>query len=97
MEANVKTVLEEAYEVDSNLNGQGTIAGVVVADNRGLCIQAQGIGQAKSAGLVAALANQASLLEPGRENPVILLEGNEYNYLLKKEDNVTVAIIKHAA
>jgi hypothetical protein len=84
-------------EVDANLNGQSTIAGLVVADSRGLCVQTQGIGQAKSAGLMTALANQASFLEPGREHPVILLEGRNFNYLVKKEDSVTVAIIKHAA
>jgi len=84
--------------VDTRLTGQqSTIAGLVVADSRGLCVQAQGVGQAKSAGLLTALANQAALLEPGREHPVILLEGKQFNYLVKKEDSVTVTIIKHKA
>lgn len=96
MEASVKAVLEEAREVDTNLHGQGTIAGLVVADSKGLCVQAQGLGQAKSAGLLTALTTQAALLEPGREHPVILLESKQFNYLVKKEESVTVAIIKHA-
>ena len=75
------------HQVDASLQGESRIAGLVVADSRGLCIQAQvgglglystscayqGAGQAKSAGLLAAVASQAALLEPG-EQPVILLE-----------------------
>jgi len=82
------------YEVDANLQGECRIAGLVVADNRGLCIQAQGAGQPESAGLLAAVASQAALLEPG-ERPVVLIEAKNHNYLVKKEDNVTVAIIKN--
>jgi len=84
------------HQVDASLQGESRIAGLVVADSRGLCIQAQGAGQAKSAGLLAAVASQAALLEPG-EQPVILLETKNHHYLVKKEDNVTVAIIKNAA
>ena len=74
-------------QVDASLQGESRIAGLVVVDSRGLCIQAQvgrvvdstskcayqGAGQAKSAGLLAAVASQAALIEPG-EQPVILLE-----------------------
>jgi len=94
MEASVQAALQEAYETDANLQGECRIAGLVVADNRGLCIQAQGAGQPESAGLLAAVASQAALLEPG-EQPVVLLEAKDHNYLVKKEDNVTVAIIKN--
>jgi len=96
MEANVQAALQEAHQVDASLQGESKIAGLVVADSRGLCIQAQGAGQEKSAGLLAAVASQAALLEPG-EQPVILLETKNHHYLVKKEDNVTVAIIKNAA
>jgi len=97
MEASVQAALQEAHQVDASLQqGESRIAGLVVADSRGLCIQAQGAGQAKSAGLLAAVASQAALLEPG-EQPVILLETKNHQYLVKKEDNVTVAIIKNAA
>jgi len=106
----VQAALQEAHQVDASLQGESRIAGLVVADSRGLCIQAQvgglglystscayqGAGQAKSAGLLAAVASQAALLEPG-EQPVILLETKNHHYLVKKEDNVTVAIIKNAA
>jgi len=38
MEANVKAVMAEASEVDAELNGVSNICGMVVVDNRGLCI-----------------------------------------------------------
>lgn len=95
MEASVKAVLQEAHEVDIGLQGQDTIAGLVVADSKGLCLQAQGVGRAQSAGLLTALATQAAALEPGRENPVLTITTKHHQYLVKKEDSVTVAIIKN--
>ena len=41
MEANVKAVIAEATEVDTELNGSSNIVGMVVVDNRGLCIAAE--------------------------------------------------------
>ena len=41
MEANIKAVMAEAAEVDSELNGSSNICGMVVVDNRGLCIAAE--------------------------------------------------------
>ena len=38
MEASVKAVMAEATEVDAELNGSSNICGMVVVDNRGLCI-----------------------------------------------------------
>jgi len=77
--------------------GSDDIAGFIISDCRGLCIQAEGVGQTKSPGLISSLTSQASLLEPGRENPVILIESDQYNYMVKKDDNVTVTVIKNKA
>ena len=41
MEANIKAVMAEATEVDAELNGSNNISGMVVVDNRGLCIAAE--------------------------------------------------------
>jgi len=97
MEASVKAVLQEARELDTNLHGHSTIAEVVVADKRGLSIEAQGtvVSQTQTPGFLTALAALASSLEPGREQPVILVESHQLNYLIKKEDTVTVAVIQH--
>lgn len=76
------------------MNGASSIVGLLVVDNRGLCIQAEGVGDPTAAGLLGSLANQAALLEPGRDNPVVLLETDQYNYLVKKQENVTVAVVK---
>jgi len=93
----VKAVLQEARELDTNLHGHTTIAEVVVADKRGLSIEAQGtvVSQTQTPGFLTALAALASSLEPGREQPVILVESHQLNYLIKKEDTVTVAVIQH--
>jgi len=96
MEAAVEGVLQEAHEVDSSLQGESRIVGLVVADSRGLCLQTQGVGAASTAGVLSSLASQAALLEPGREHPVVVLETPNHHYLVKKEENVTVAVIKKA-
>ena len=41
MEANIKAVMSEATEVDAELTGSSNISGMVVVDNRGLCIAAE--------------------------------------------------------
>jgi len=98
MEASVKAVLDQTREVDTALHGDTpTIKGFLIADSKGLCLQAQGLGCSQSAGLLTALAAGANLIEPQSSDPVILIESDKLNYLVKKEDSVTVAIIKHAA
>ena len=37
----MKAVMAEATEVDTELNGSSNIVGMVVVDNRGLCIAAE--------------------------------------------------------
>jgi len=93
MEANIKAVMAEAAEVDSELNGSSNICGMVVVDNRGLCIAAEGVGDSSSAGVILALASHAAKLENGEE-PVLQIQTAEHTYLIKKEEKVTVAIIK---
>jgi len=66
---------------------------MVVVDNRGLCIAAEGVGDPASAGVILALASQAAKLENGEE-PVLQIQTADHSYLIKKEEKVTVAIIK---
>ena len=41
METNIKAVMAEATKVDAELTGSSNICGMVVVDNRGLCIAAE--------------------------------------------------------
>jgi len=93
METNLKSVMAEATEVDTELNGSSNICGMVVVDNRGLCIATEGEGDPASAGVIFNLASQASSLEQGEE-PVLQIQTETHSYLIKKEEKVTVAIIK---
>jgi hypothetical protein len=74
MEANVKAVMAEATEVDAELNGSSNICGMVVVDNRGLCIAAEGEGDPASAGVIFSLASQAGKIEQGEDPPVLQIQ-----------------------
>lgn len=75
MEANVKAVMAEATEVDAELNGgSSNICGMVVVDNRGLCIAAEGEGDPASAGVIFSLASQAGQIEQGEDPPVLQIQ-----------------------
>lgn len=95
METQVERVLEEASIVDADLNGSSAVVGVVAVNSKGLCLGTQGEGQPSTAGAISALANLATLIEPhNEENPVLVLETDKHHYLIKKEESVTVAVIK---
>jgi len=97
MESSVVGVLQSVSGVDSDLSGGVTssVVGSVVADSQGLCLGVQGVGDPSTAGLFSSLAGQAALLEPDHpEKPVLVLETDTQQYIVKKEQTVTVAIIK---
>jgi len=73
MDADVKAVMAQASELDAELNGSSTVCGMVVVDNRGLCIAAEGEGDPASAGVISSIAAQAGKLENG-ECPVIQIQ-----------------------
>ncbi|XP_072181614.1 ragulator complex protein LAMTOR5-like [Diadema setosum] len=88
MEQNLDKLLDDTME------SQG-VMGVLCADKQGLCYSAKGTASADSAGLVASLAQQASLLVRESPNaPVICLESDGGNVLIKSHQDVTIAIHK---
>lgn len=68
--------------------------GVLVLDHRGLCLASQGEGKPELAGLATNLSTLAGRIEPDEEIPVILVESGVRKYLIKREDKVTVVIVK---
>lgn len=98
METQVEKVLQEASIVDADLNnGSSSVVGVVAVNAAGLCLGTQGEGDPATAGTISALANLAAQIQPDHgEHPVLVLETDKHHYLIKKEESVTVAVIKSA-
>lgn len=68
--------------------------GVLIADQRGLCLTKQGVCSAGLGGSATALTSLAGQLEPEEGHPVILIESGVRKYLIKTEETVTVVIVK---
>jgi hypothetical protein len=94
MEANIRTVLRQTIEVEEHLRGSNHVKGVLVLDHRGLVIASQGEGTAELGGSATNISALAGRIEPEEENPVVLVEAGVRKYLIKKEDQVTVVIVK---
>lgn len=88
MEQNLDKLLDETMESPG-------VVGVLCADKQGLCYSAKGTASAESAGIIASLSQQAALLVPESNSPpVICLESDRGNVLIKTHQDVTIAINK---
>ncbi|XP_783035.2 ragulator complex protein LAMTOR5 [Strongylocentrotus purpuratus] len=88
MEQNLDKLLDDTME------GPG-VMGVICADKQGLCYSAKGTVSVGSAGIIASLSQQAALLVPESSSaPVICLESDKGNVLIKTHQDVTIAIHK---
>nr|XP_045616715.1 ragulator complex protein LAMTOR5-like [Procambarus clarkii] len=70
------------------------VSGVLCADNHGLCLGARGKASGASSGMISALADRAALLEPGSPDPVILLETDNSQCLIHRNNGITLAVYK---
>lgn len=52
------------------------ITGCILTDKQGLCLAAAGKAKPECSGLIAAIGQQVSKLEPSLPHPVILLEAD---------------------
>ncbi|KAK9500727.1 hypothetical protein O3M35_001933 [Rhynocoris fuscipes] len=71
------------------------VTGCVLADNHGLCLLSSPNISHETAGIVSAIAQYASKIEPDNSNPVICLEGTKRQCLIKNENSITSAIFKN--
>ncbi|KXJ20085.1 ragulator complex protein LAMTOR5 homolog [Exaiptasia diaphana] len=88
--------MEKAIEshVDDLMTEHGVI-GVLCVDNQGLALTAKGTANPIHSGPVLNLAECAKKLYPEIEpQPVICLESDACNLLIRTQDKVTVAIHK---
>ncbi|KAK4324340.1 hypothetical protein Pmani_005015 [Petrolisthes manimaculis] len=70
------------------------VSGVLCADSQGLCLGVRGKASASSSGTIAALAERAAMLEPGSQDPLILLEGDNSQCLVHHNNSITLAVYK---
>ncbi|XP_038054017.1 ragulator complex protein LAMTOR5-like [Patiria miniata] len=88
MENNLERLLDET------LNNPGVV-GVLCADKQGLCLGVKGTATPESSGIVVALSQQAALLKPAASTaPVICLESDKGNVLVKSHEDTTLVIHK---
>ncbi|XP_012557815.1 ragulator complex protein LAMTOR5 isoform X1 [Hydra vulgaris] len=88
MESKFQAQLEKLMKQDS-------VTGVVCGDSSGLPLAACGIATHRHAGLVSAIANQASKIFPSlNEVPIICIEGEKTNLLIRSEDKMVLGIFK---
>ncbi|XP_071817807.1 ragulator complex protein LAMTOR5-like [Apostichopus japonicus] len=81
-------------EIEETMNQQGVV-GVICTDSQGLCLGAEGTASPHSAGVIAALALQAMQLSPEQSSaPVVCLESDKGNVLIKSHNDITVAVHK---
>ncbi|XP_072027039.1 ragulator complex protein LAMTOR5-like [Amphiura filiformis] len=80
--------------LEETLNNPGVV-GVLCTDKQGLCLTAKGTASPDSAGLVSAIAQQASQLLPDNNSaPVICIESDKGNVMIKTHEDITMAIHK---
>ncbi|XP_041458776.1 ragulator complex protein LAMTOR5-like [Lytechinus variegatus] len=88
MEQNLDKLLDETMDAPG-------VMGVLCADKQGLCYSAKGTVSSGCAGIIASLSQQASLLVPeNNSTPVICLESDKGNVMIKSHQDVTIAIHK---
>lgn len=80
--------------LDDLMSEHGVI-GVMCCDKQGLALEAKGTANPMYSGHVHSLVESAKKLYPSKEpHPVICLESDACNLLIKSEGNVTVAVHK---
>lgn len=82
------------YYLISRTNQPG-VFGCLLVNHQGLCLGAKGEASADNAGLVAALAEQASKLEPHSVTPVLSLETDTQSCIIQRSGTITAAIYKN--
>jgi len=76
---------------------QPGVTGVLCTDAQGLALAAQGTMKPDSAGLVAGIASKAVQLKHGTgadDHPVVVIEFDTGNILIRSHENSTLAVHK---
>ena len=71
------------------------VFGCVFVNHQGLCLGAKGKASTESAGLIAAIAEQAAKLEPHSSAPIVTLETDNKTCIIQRAGTITGAIYKN--
>ncbi|XP_066925773.1 ragulator complex protein LAMTOR5 homolog [Clytia hemisphaerica] len=90
MEKNLALQLED-------IMNESNVTGVICCDLNGLMLAVRGVATSEHAGAVSSIASQASKLFPANseDSPIICLESDKSNLLIRKQDKVVVGIFKN--
>uniref|UniRef100_A0A182VQ39 Late endosomal/lysosomal adaptor and MAPK and MTOR activator 5 n=1 Tax=Anopheles minimus TaxID=112268 RepID=A0A182VQ39_9DIPT len=86
MEHPVDSILDKVMDVPGNI-------GCLLANSQGLCLGVKGNASEQSAGIIVAISDLASKLDPSNSSPVISLESNDKICMIHKH-GITGAIYK---
>ncbi|XP_066285513.1 ragulator complex protein LAMTOR5 homolog [Branchiostoma lanceolatum] len=85
-------------ELDKHLEETMTthgVLGTMCANQHGMCLGAKGSVSGDSAGMVTRLSELAGQLDPSsEEDPIVCIESDASTLMIKKHDDVTMAIHK---
>ncbi|KAI4477417.1 uncharacterized protein LOC122515185 [Polistes fuscatus] len=90
MEKNIEKTLDEVK------NNETTI-GCILVDRAGLCLGVKGNASSDSAGIIAAIADQAAKLEFSSTFPIVTIQNDNRKCLIQRQGPVVGAIYKHVA
>lgn len=83
--------MEKTLETMNNCEG---VVGCLLADHAGLCLGVRGDASSESAGIIAAIADQAAKLEPSSKAPIISLKNDNRQCLIHRQGRVVNAVYK---
>ncbi|XP_058793213.1 uncharacterized protein LOC131665373 [Phymastichus coffea] len=87
--------MEQSFEkkMEDVTNKEGVI-GCILTDKSGLCLGVKGKVSSDSAGVIAAMAELVTKIEPGSETPIISLQNEARQCLIHQQGSVIGAIFK---
>ncbi|CAB4065007.1 LAMTOR5 [Lepeophtheirus salmonis] len=95
-----RTTLKEILQLTSEYNKEicekeSSVSGVLCTDSKGLCLGTTGKLHSELSGVISSLTSAASLLDPSSNTePIIVIHSEDSKLLIKKQEDISVAIIK---
>ena len=94
MEVDLGSILKSAQQLSSvDGEGVGGVVGLVVLDDRGLLVSAEGNCPAEAVGLVQSATSEASQPDETGSFPVIVINSQTNRYIIKREEKIITAIV----
>ena len=94
IEFRIGSTAKIAQKMDARSLLDEKVTSVLCSDEHGLCLGTQGpIDGARTAGLFHSIARRASSLSPHMEAPIVLIETDARDVIVKDYDNLTVTVV----